>query len=118
MSQKTSINIFFRQKLIKMSNPDALKWDSRSALTLCPVIKGTIAVPWAMPVSMPASRASSRTIQSMVEMHPAKSERQGRGIAKLAEQTPIWAELSKNHTTDKTMTICHPLTASHLTDLV
>ena len=34
--------------------------DSRSALTLCPVIKGTIAVPWAMPVSMPASRASSR----------------------------------------------------------
>jgi len=54
----------------------------------------------------------------MVEMHPAKSERQGRGIAKLAEQTPIWAELSKNHTTDKTMTICHLLTASHLTDLV
>jgi len=38
--------------------------------------------------------------------------------AKLAEQTPIWAELSKNHTTDKTMTICHLLTASHLTDLV
>ena len=54
----------------------------------------------------------------MGEMHPAKSELQGRGIAKHAELTPIWAELLKNHTTDKTMTICHPLTASHLTDLV
>ena len=40
MSQKNSINNFLRQKLIKRSNPAALKWDSRSCFDAMPGHQG------------------------------------------------------------------------------